>query len=303
MQISRISPERIRASDIGFSLGPRLNAAGRLDTALDAYQLLVSDNLQEVGLLAQKLDAQNRQRQRITQDIQDKAMEIAYTDEDALLLFAAHPDFNPGVVGLAASKLMDSFYRPSIVAYIGDQFTRASCRSIPEFHITNALDQCADILVQHGGHAAAAGFTVENSLLVELQERLNLIAYNELSDLDLRPSLTADSVTSLSDMNPELLKYQNLLEPTGYGNPEPLYISRDVRVVDRRLVGNDGKHLKLQLSDGWITYDSIAFNMGYWFDILPDRIDLAYHYEVNHYNGIDRLQLRIKDLKPSGMDN
>ncbi len=301
MQIARVSPERIRASDIGFSLGPRLNAAGRLDTAFDAYQLLVSDDLQEVGLLAQKLDSQNRERQRITRDIQQKASELALTEEEPLLLFAAHQDFNPGVVGLASSKLTESYYRPSIVAFIGEKFTRASCRSIPEFHITNALDQCADILVQHGGHAAAAGFTIENSRLRELQERLKQIALEELSELDLRPSLPADGVLPLSDLKPELIQYQNLLEPTGYGNPEPLYISRDVKISSKRLVGSDSKHLKLSLSDGWITYDAIAFNLGYWNDVLPERIDIAYHYEVNHYNGYDRLQLRVKDIKPSGL--
>ena len=148
----------ITTSTIGYVLGPRLNAAGRLDTALTSLNLLLSEDIYEAGVLAQQLDNQNRERQKLTRDIQSSAEEIVMAeDPNALLLFAAHPNFNPGVVGLAASRLTEQYYRPSIVATRGDEFTRGSCRSIPEFHITNALDQCSDLLVRYGGHSAAAG--------------------------------------------------------------------------------------------------------------------------------------------------
>ena len=159
-------PASLNASHIGYMLGPRLNAAGRLDSALAALELLMATNPVRAGELAQMLDNQNRERQRLTQEVQKQAELLALADDPhALLLFAVHTDFNPGVVGLAASRLTERYYRPATVASQGEETTRASCRSIPEFHITEALDQCGDLLVKHGGHAAAAGFTVRNENL------------------------------------------------------------------------------------------------------------------------------------------
>ena len=174
--VAGISASAITTTDIGFAIGPRLNAAGRLASALDAYRLLITKDVYQAGQLAQLLDNRNRERQKITRDILEDSERLATTDEtDPLLLFASHQDFNPGVVGLAASRLVERHYRPAIVAYRGEEHTRASCRSIPEFHITRALEKCADLLVQFGGHAAAAGFTVENDKLHELVGRLKTL--------------------------------------------------------------------------------------------------------------------------------
>jgi single-stranded-DNA-specific exonuclease len=179
--VADLSIAKVNATDIGFRLGPRLNAAGRLKEALAAYELLTTTDIFKAGQLAQQLDMQNRERQRITRDMQAQAEVMALADEtDAFLLFAEHQDFNAGVVGLAASRLTETYYRPAIVAHIDTDTTRGSCRSIPEFHITDALDQCADLLVRHGGHAAAAGFTVENDKLDELVSRLKDIAREQL---------------------------------------------------------------------------------------------------------------------------
>ncbi len=296
-------PRRIKASDIGYVLGPRLNAAGRLDSALAAYDLLTTQNIHEAGRLAQQLDNQNRERQKITREIQDRAELIALAeDPDALLLFAADPEFNPGVVGLAASRLNERYYRPAIVAHIGDEFTRGSCRSIPEFHITNALDKCKDLIERHGGHAAAAGFTVRNENLPELVENLRAIAFEELSDKDLRKVMHADLEIQLSDLIPEILEQLDLLQPTGYGNPQANFVSRELKVIDYRLVGRDGAHLKLIVSDGWITYDAIAFGQGYWQTEMPMFVDLMYTFEKNEFNGKENLQLNVKDIKPSNID-
>jgi single-stranded-DNA-specific exonuclease len=296
-------PRRVQASDIGFVLGPRLNAAGRLDSALAAFELLTTQDINKAGLLAQKLDIQNRERQKITQEIQARAELIALEDDpDALLLFAADPDFNPGVVGLAASRLNERYYRPAIVAHQGETHTRASCRSIPEFHITDALDRCEELMDHHGGHAAAAGFTVRNENLPELIERLRAIAEQELSSLDLRPVLQADLEIQLSDLVPEILEQLEILQPTGYGNPQAIFVSRELKVKDHRLVGRDGTHLKLSVSDGWITYDAIAFRQGHWHADMPLFIDLMYTFERNEYNGKESLQLKVKDIQPSNSD-
>ena len=298
--VSELVLQKVNAGHIGFMLGPRLNAAGRLKEALAAFELLTTNDPFKAGSLAQQLDMQNRERQRITRDMQTRAEEIALSDDsEAYLLFAAHQEFNSGVVGLAASRLTEKYYRPAIVASQGEEETRGSCRSIPEFHITDALDQCADLLVRHGGHAAAAGFTVKNENLPELVTRLKTIAEEKLSGTDLTPTVTADAEVSLGDIRPELyekaLKY---LEPTGYGNREPSFVARNVKVKNSRVVGADGKHLKLTLEDekGY-SHDAIGFRLGEWHKSMPARVDVLFTYEPNEFNGRVNYQLNLKDLK------
>ena len=289
----------VSAGDIGYVLAPRLNAAGRLDSALAAYHLLISRDINETGRLAQQLDDQNRERQRITRAIFARAEQIALSEEaQPWLIFAADPTFNPGVVGLAASRLVENYYRPAIVAFIDVETTRASCRSIPEFHITQALDQCADLLEHHGGHAAAAGFTVRNEHLPELIERLRLIAVEQLSSIDLRPVLKADLELPLSGLKPEILAYLSWLQPTGNGNREALFLSRNLKVKYKRTVGKEAYHLKLSVSDGKITYDAIAFRQGHLLDQIGDCVDLMYTFETNEFNGQLFLQLNVRDIRP-----
>ena len=298
VSIAGINPKQISAGDIGFVLGPRLNAAGRLDSALAAFELLTTCDAMRAGQLAQQLDNQNRERQRIMREIQLVAEEISLSSNpDSLLLFAAHPDFNPGVVGLAASRLTEQFYRPSIVAHLGETTTRGSCRSIPEFHITQALDLCKELLEHHGGHAAAAGFTVRNENLFIFIDKLTSIAEKQLSGMDLRPVLHADVELPLSELKPGLLDYLELLQPTGYGNPTATFLSRNLKVNNSRQIGKEGEHLKMVISDGRITYDAIAFQQGFWQDEMPPSVDLLYTFELNRFNGHESLQLRVKDIK------
>lgn len=298
--VSRLSPRQIQASHISFVLGPRLNAAGRLDSARAALNLLLTQDVAEAARLAQLLDNQNRERQQITREIQAHAEQITQEeDPDALLLFASHDSYNPGVVGLAAARLLEQYYRPAIVAHRGDEFTRGSCRSIPEFHITQALDECADILVRHGGHAAAAGFTVQNVNIPELVERLKAIAQRELSTQDLRPTLHADVEIPLSELRPELLDDLARLQPTGHGNSQALFFSRGVKVSRSKTVGKDDTHLKLVVTDGRITYDAIAFRQGHWHTQMPPSVDLLYVFELNEYNRRTQLQLNVRDMRPA----
>lgn len=300
--VSEVTLRKVNAGHIGFMLGPRLNAAGRLKEALAAFELLTTTDVFKAGELAQQLDMQNRERQRITRDMQTRAEEMVLSeDPDAFLFFAAHESFNPGVVGLAASRLTEKYYRPAIVAAAGEEETRGSCRSIPEFHITDALDQCADLLVRHGGHAAAAGFTVRNENLPALVARLKNIAKEKLSGTELKPTLTADAEVDLSEMRPEVyekgLKY---LEPTGYGNREAAFVARNVKVKSSRTVGADGKHLKLSVEDEkGVIHDSIGFRLGDWHKSMPKQVDLLFTYEPNEYNGRITYQLNLKDLKPA----
>jgi single-stranded-DNA-specific exonuclease len=300
--VAEMKIDKVTAGNIGFILGPRLNASGRLESALASFELLTTTDFMRAGQLALQLDTQNRQRQGITRSIQEQAEAIAMSeDPEAFLLFAAHEDFNPGVVGLAASRLTELYYRPAIVAAKSAEETRGSCRSIPEFHITDALDQCKDLLVRHGGHAAAAGFTVKNENLPELVTRLKGIAKDQLAEKDLRHTLSADMEVSLSDLNFEVLKHLNYLEPTGYGNPDAVFVSRNVNVKFSRMVGAEGRHLKLTLEDDHgSVMDCIGFRMGHLKATLPSRVDVLYHFEANEYNGRTSLQLNLKDVKAAG---
>ncbi len=217
----------------------------------------------------------------MTRETQAEAERLATADgEEPALLFAVDEHFNPGVVGLAASRLVEAHYRPAVVAAKGPDETRGSCRSIPEFHITDALDKCADLLVRHGGHAAAAGFTVKNENLSALIERLKSLAEASLGQHDLRPTLLADQELPLSSLSFDLLGQLSQLEPTGYGNPEAVFVSRDVKVRSSRTVGQEGRHLKLILQDErGVTTDAIGFRLGGMQKTLPPRVDLAYVLE------------------------
>jgi single-stranded-DNA-specific exonuclease len=245
------------------------------------------------------LDSQNRERQELTRQIQEQASQMAVEAGIEEIIFAFSEGFNPGVVGLAAARLMESYYRPAVVGQVEEEFTRASCRSIPEFHITHALDQCKDLLVRHGGHAVAAGFTVRNEHLPELKARLAELAKDQLGGLELAPTLRVDVEVPPRELHPDLLRYLDLLQPTGQENPDAVFVSRNMRVMEARTVGGEGQHLKLKLTDGWTTWDAIAFRLGYWLREMPKQIDVAYHFERNVYNGKINLQLNVRDIRPS----
>ncbi|MBN2044080.1 MAG: single-stranded-DNA-specific exonuclease RecJ [Anaerolineales bacterium] len=293
-----LPPTNVTAATIGFGIGPRINAAGRIGSAQDALNLLMARDIPTAAEYAQVLDNRNRERQRITREIQIQSEALAEIEQPGTyLLFSYHPDFNPGVVGLAASKLVEEYYRPAVVGFLGEGFTRASCRSIPEFHITHALDECSDLLEQYGGHAGAAGFTVLNKNLDQLAYRLQTIAREQLQSVDLAPSIIADAAVRLPELTPALLKEIDLLEPTGQLNESPLFVSYKVDVRGARTVGKDKSHLKLILSQDGMTFDAIAFRFGHLVDEVPGQIDILYAFEMNEFNGQQTLQLNIKDLK------
>ena len=298
------SATAITAGTIGFTIGPRLNAAGRLDSALAAYDLLMARDQAEAHHLAADLDQQNRDRQKLTRDIVDLArQEVMSIESQQPLYFVSHPEFNPGVVGLAASRLSEELYRPVLVAEQGSETTKGSARSIPEFHITEALDQCADLLVRYGGHAAAAGFTVKNENLDALQERLMTIATKQLSVEQLRPTLAVDGEVNLRGVSPSLVESIINLQPFGYGNPTPRFVTRNLHVKVAKSVGQDNQHLRMVVNDGKQDWSAIAFRQGHWAGKLnaSQKIDAVYNLEFNHWNGQTKMQLNIKDLRPSDL--
>ena len=302
-QVAGVKLDRVTASNIGFILGPRLNAAGRLDTATAAFELLVSENLFEAAALAQQLDNQNAYRKELTQKIQEASIaEALASDPDKLIIFAASKEFNEGVVGLAASRVVEALYKPAIIGYQDDGFVKASCRSIKEFNITAALDQCSDLLIRYGGHSVAAGLTVANENLPALLERLNNLAVASIGNLELVPELWIDYEISLAKVRPEhipgIMDDVARLEPTGQKNPDVLFCSRNLQVISSRVLGN-GQHLKMNLRAGDSVYEAIAFRQGQWQTTLPSTIDIAYTFDKNEYQGRPPLQLNVRDLKPS----
>ncbi len=298
---ANLAPGKVNGHTIGFVIGPRLNAAGRLASARIGYDLLTSPTTESARPLADELGELNRQRQDMTRQFVEQAkMMLAADDTMRYLNFVAGEDFHPGVVGLVAGRLAEALYRPAVVAEIGAAETRGSCRSIPEFNITRALDDCRDLLVRHGGHAAAAGFTVKNENLPELRRRLEAVAAEKLHGLDLAPALKIDAELDLADLDYAVCTRLTELEPYGEANPQPVFAAQGVHVVrdSVRLVGREGQHLKLHVSaPGSSTeWDAIGFGMGPLAGGLAGKLDLAYCIEINDYSG--RPQLTLRDLRP-----
>lgn len=298
LRAARVRAGEVSAATIGFALGPRLNAAGRIDDAALSYRLLVTCDPTEADQLARKLDEQNRLRQDMTAQTYACAEQMALqADRETPLLYAISGEFNSGIVGLVAGKLTEAYYRPAIVVEQGDGVSKGSCRSIPEFHITRALDECRHLLVRHGGHAAAAGFTVLDENLDRLIAALSDIARRELAGKDLAPMLNIDADVSLSEMDWAVVEWLHRLEPCGYANPSPIFLSRGVSVLDRRTVGAEGQHLKLKLGENRRVFDAIAFGLGERISELGQRIDVVYSLEVNEWQGERNLQLNVQDIR------
>lgn len=292
---------QIDAGHIGFQLGPRLNAAGRLDDAVVSLRLLLTTDTQEAEALAAQLNERNRERQRLTEEAQERARQVVLAEETLpYLLFVTGEDYPAGIVGLVASRLTEEFYRPSVVVEVGPTESRGSCRSIGEFHIARALEACDDLLERHGGHAAAAGFTVRTERLAELRERLQAQATQELAGKELLPTLVIDGAVQLADMAGDTYQQLQRLAPFGYANRTPTFVSFGVTVRNRRAVGQNGAHLKLTVTDGTATWEAIGFRLGHWAAQLPGRVDLAYALDANEWQGQERLQLVVKDLRPAG---
>ena len=305
-EVAGLKAGQISAADIGFRLGPRINAAGRLTDARIACDLLSAPTITEAMAYAEKLDhAQklhqiNTTRQELTHQTEVAIREQIEDAENLSLIFEGDENFHPGIVGLVAGQLVEEYYRPAVVFQRGNEQSRASCRSIPEFHITHALDQCADLLVRHGGHAMAAGFTVDNRNINALREKLQQMAAESFDGQNLRPTLYLDQELALDDLHADLARTLDALEPTGHQNPPAAFLTKGLNVLACRTVGKDDKHLKLKFArKGKPPMDAIGFRMGAWAEQMPRFIDAAYHLEMNEWNGSRRLQMRLLDIRPA----
>lgn len=285
----------VTTEDIGFRIGPRLNAAGRLADPLLAFQALSNGHGKK---FADELELLNRERQVLTKKMCEEVEVQLGKIDDRKILIASNTNWHPGVIGLAAGKLAEQCYRPAIIMSAeGDKLT-GSCRSpIAEFNITAALNEAADLLKKFGGHRAAAGFELPLKNLAQFEERLNTIAERELAGLDLNPTLALDLEISETDLNFELFENLKRLAPFGEGNPEPVLYWPNAEIREVNLVGNGEKHLRFRLGKNKIT--AIAFNFGTFGNTLRQRetTDLVFALSENIWNGNRELQLKVLDLK------
>ncbi|MBI4311090.1 MAG: single-stranded-DNA-specific exonuclease RecJ [Chloroflexi bacterium] len=305
---ARLEGRALDTESVGWQLAPRLNASGRIDSADLSYRLLVTQSSQEAAALAQSLEQQNRQRQEMTEEAYRKAKSIL---EPGPLLMVGDPSFSPGIIGLVAGRLAEEFARPSVVISQGVETSRGSCRSVPWFDIGRALYQIEEAVggfVRHGGHAQAAGFTVETQRLPVLRQALTRLAAERLRQTSNgnqdealpAPWLDVDMETPLGTLPRDVYRQVQSLAPFGPGNPEPVFLSRAVQVLEARPMGAGGKHLRLKLKDGGIAWNAVAFGQG---DRLPagaTRLDIAYAVEMDHWGGQERLQLRVLDFRVVG---
>jgi single-stranded-DNA-specific exonuclease len=286
LEVSGIKPGSVTAMSIGFGIGPRINAAGRLEDAMQAYRLLSATTEEEAKQWAEKLDTLNAKRQDITRAAQDKIREKLERVAGLPLIFASD------------SSLTEEYYLPAVVMEEGETESRASCRSIPQFDITRALDQCADLLVRHGGHTLAAGFTVLNENIPALKDRLIGIAQDALHGQTLAPTLEIDAKLDIHQLHDGLIEELEMLEPTGHGNSRPVFMVEKARILEARTVGKDERHLKLKIARaGQPPLDAIGFGLGEWAAYEGNYLDLAFQLEMNEWNGKQSLQLRLQDVR------
>ncbi len=287
--------------DIGFRIAPRINAAGRMDAARTIVDLLETTDFDEARRLAETLNSHNRERQKVQQKITELAISETTNLADKKFIVVAGEGWHRGVIGLAASRIADKLYRPTIVLSIEDGFAHGSARSIKDYHLLNGLDSCKDLFEQYGGHAAAAGMKIKRENIELLQARLNEHATAVLSAEDLIPELKIDAVVSSKSLNLDLVQQLKRFEPFGTGNPKPRFLTKDLVLTGAPFVMKE-KHLKLKLADA----DGKAFEAVWWDGVdkskgqtlnAKTRIELAYTPEANTWNGNTRLQLVVEDLQ------
>ena len=282
---------------ISWVIAPRLNAAGRLEHAMTSYNLLMTNSPQEAQELSIWLEQKNAERQRLTAKVLANAREQILAQGILPLLIASDSDYPVGISGLVASKLSEEFYRPAIVIKTGEQVSSGSCRSIPEFNIILALNQCSSLLAQFGGHSRAAGFTLPTKNLPRLKQRLSQLAATQLEGVDLRPYLDIDAELTLPDLTGNTFQTIQQLAPFGQGNPLPTFLSRRVEVVDCRTIG-DGEHLRMKLQQAGTTWDGVGFGLGNYLAEASSPLDIVYNLEIDRWGGEERLRLNILDFAP-----
>ncbi|MCG2691614.1 DHH family phosphoesterase, partial [Microgenomates group bacterium] len=285
---------------VSYVLAPRLNALGRLEHALDALRLLCTTDLHRAERLAAHLNQTNQLRQDKTLTMfLDAKKKFLKQSGDQPLIFVASKTYHEGVVGLVAGKLMEEFNRPAVVIALGKNYSKASGRSLKGFNILKAIRSLEPYLLEHGGHELAAGFTIDNKNLKIIAKKLLSLAKKSLLNKELEPAVEVDCELNLNQINWQLFNALEKFKPFGFANPQPLFATKQVKLLTFRPVGQDNKHLKLSLQgDSSQAFDAIAFSFGHLAQKLApgQLIDITYTLEKNVWNGKKDLQLKIKEI-------
>ena len=295
MNVAGVDLLDVSSDDLAFRMAPRLNAPGRMGDSLMGLRMLMAENDREADVLANKIDAANLRRQALEQDILDQAMAMLKDRMDGKrTIFLGSENWHPGVLGIVASRLVDRYHRPVMIAAIRDGIAVGSGRSIDGFDLYGAMKKAAHCFDRFGGHYHAAGFTLPESRLEELKEALETEARAHLRPDDLVPAITVDAELPFRDITLDVIHEIGALAPFGEGNPEPVFAVRSVKVLASRIVGD--RHLKLRVGQGEHNFDAIGFGLGSRHPLKGASLHMLFTPEINRWQGSERVQLKIIDL-------
>lgn len=305
LEVSGLQGRPLESSHIVFILGPRLNAAGRMGDAHSSLALLTTEDPQRAQEIAIQLEAENRRRKEVDDLILSQAVELVGKEvdlNDERVIVLASEEWHQGVIGIVASRLVERFYRPAILISLDGGVGKGSARSIPAFHLHQALRNCSHLLVGYGGHKYAAGLVIDSGCIPDFRSEINRLARETLTYEDLVPSQSLDAEVELDTLDFTLAQSFSAFAPFGPGNRHPVLASRDLKVVGSPYrVGNNHLKFKVRSQSGpHRIYESIGFSLGEMLEEIDDpaaSLDLAYVLEENEWQGRKKLQLRIKDIK------
>jgi single-stranded-DNA-specific exonuclease len=294
-----VEPKEVQSYHLGYVLGPRINASGRIASPIEAVRLLVSQDEAKCKDIANILETTNFERQKMTTDIFESAKEAVRGTEDKLL-FVVGPDWHEGIIGLVAGKLQQLYYRPVVVATKKEGLIKGSARSIKGFNITHSFDEFKDKLDRYGGHELAAGFSIEEKNLESFKEDLVEYANNNITDEQLQPKLDIEILLESSDITKDLVNELGRLEPLGFGNPKPKICVKDLLIKNKMVMGKDNNHLKLSVEgkdSGSMTL--LLFRCGEDVEILKEgmSIDVVGYPDINVWNGRENIQFNVKEWR------
>lgn len=293
---------KIDSNTISFGVAPRINACGRMGHAEEALQLLLSKNINEVNDLTIKLNRHNTLRQEIEKKISKEVIEKIETEnlENSKAIIVGGKDWHHGVIGIVASKITDMYFKPSILlSFEEDGVGKGSGRSIPGFDLHKALINCQDLIGKFGGHSMAVGINVKEDKLDEFRKKFEKVAEQEKID-EIIPVINIDAKIDLNDINKEMVESLKILEPFGEANKMPVFVFRELKIDSIRAL-SEGKHLKLTLKDNNNIINAIGFNIGHLSEDyrIGDKVDVVGVLEINSFNGVDSMQINIRDIRDS----
>ncbi len=304
IEISNLSPGSLSSGQVVFTVAPRINAAGRLGDAERAVELFITKDKCIAKEFANILESENYQRRKIDEDTLDEALNIIENSLDLdveIPIVLHHENWHPGVIGIVASRLVEKYYRPTVMLTTVDGVAKGSARSIANFNIYEALEKCQDVLIHFGGHKAAAGLAVEIDKLEEFKQKFGQIVKESMNSDDLSPEINIDSQLKFSEITPKFLRIIDQFAPFGPGNMRPVFLSEDVEIAGTpRIVGNNHLLTSLRQRGSDKVFDAIGFNMGEYYNLIKNnhhQIDIVYSIDKMARDGRSFPQFRFKDLK------